>query len=157
MWWKRGLVIGPALLYVMTSLLLSCGGSSSDSTLPSPTATPITLVEVRACNAPPTTYAPCAAPSAVSVPLSTSNLELWAQGQFSSNGVQSYNDISSSATWFVNNSLITSVGQGFFVSGPKVGCSCLTAASGTVVSQAVPVAVGQSASLCSPCPPSPPS
>jgi hypothetical protein len=62
----------------------------------------------------------------------------------------------------VNNSLLTPslatpglAGGGFFDAGAVKGCTCLTAASGTVVSAPVIVGVGQSPSTCTPCPPSP--
>jgi hypothetical protein len=89
------------------------------------------------------------------VSLNTVGNQFFAQGQFSSNGVNSFQDISSSATWFVNNSLLTSDGGGFFNAGPTKGCTCVTAASGTIVSAPVLVGVGQSQSACTPCPPSP--
>jgi len=160
MWQKRCLVVAPVLAYVivmivMTTLLPSCGSSSTTAT-PAPTATPITLIEIRICTAPPSTAAACAQLTTAELFLKTTNDQFFAQGQFSSNGVNTFQDISSSATWFVNNALITSKGGGFFTAGTVVGCSCITAASGTVVSPPVLVGVGQPASACSPCPPSPP-
>ncbi len=156
MWWKRCLVIAPALIFVMTALLLSCGGGSSGPGLPVPTSTPITLIAIRVCLQAPSNGAGCTPASSVKIPLSWKDFEFFAQGQFSSNGVNTFDNISPSATWFVNNSLLTSEGQGLFTSGTIKGCSCITAASGTVVSAPVLVGVGQSPSLCSPCPPSPP-
>ena len=159
MWQKRCLVVAPVLAYVivmvvMTTLLPSCGSSSTTAT-PVPTATPITLIVMRICAQAPSNGAACTQATTAEIPLST-QMEFFAQGEFSSNGVSSFNNISQSATWFVNNSLITSQGFGFFTAGTVVGCSCITAASGTVVSPPVLIGVGQSASVCSPCPPSPP-
>ena len=45
----------------------------------------------------------------------------------------------------------------FFSAGPVAGCTCITAASGTVVSPPVLVGVGRSVLGCTPCPQSPPS
>ena len=159
MWQKRCLVVAPVLAYVivmvvMTTLLPSCGSSSTTAT-PVPTATPITLIVMRICAQAPFNGAACTQATTAEIPSSTQT-EFFAQGEFSSNGVSSFNNISQSATWFVNNSLITSQGFGFFTAGTVVGCSCITAASGTVVSPPVLIGVGQSASVCSPCPPSPP-
>jgi hypothetical protein len=159
MWQKRCLVVAPVLAYVivmvvMTTLLPSCGSSSTTAT-PVPTATPITLIVMRICAQAPSNGAACTQATTAEIPSSTQT-EFFAQGEFSSNGVSSFNNISQSATWFVNNSLITSQGFGFFTAGTVVGCSCITAASGTVVSPPVLIGVGQSASACSPCPPSPP-
>jgi len=155
------LVIAPVLAFVMTTLLLSCGGGTS-TTAPVPTSTPITLVAVRICTQAPSTTASCAQATSFEVFLGTKGNQFFAQGQFSSNGVNSFQDISSSATWFVNNSLLTPslatpglAGGGFFDAGAVKGCTCLTAASGTVVSAPVLVGVGQSPSACTPCPPSP--
>jgi hypothetical protein len=156
MWQKRCLVIAPVLAFVMTTLLLSCGGSTSNP-LPASTATPITLIVMRVCAQAPSTGAACTQATTAKIPLSTKNFEFYAQGEFSSNGVSTFQNISDSATWFVDNSLLTSEGLGFFTSGTTTGCTCITAASGTVVSPPVLVGVGQSPSLCSPCPPSPPS
>ncbi len=157
MWQKRCLIVGSVLAYVfiMTTLLPSCGSSSSTST-PSPTATPITLIEMRVCAESPSNGAACTQATTDEFLLKTVNNQLFAQGEFSSNGVSTFNNISQSATWFVNNSLITSQGNGLFNAGAVVGCSCITAASGTVVSPPVLIGVGQPASACSPCPPSPP-
>ena len=155
MWQKRCLVVAPVLAFVMTTLLLSCGGSST-TTPPAPTATPITLIAIRICGQAPSS-APCTPSGPVEIPLKGQNYELWAQGQFSSNGVNSFSNISPSATWFVNNSLLFSAGSGLFDAGTTKGCTCITAASGTIVSAPVLAGVGQSPSLCSPCPPSPPS
>ena len=159
MWQKRCLVVAPVLAYVivmvvMTTLLPSCGSSSTTAT-PVPTATPITLIVMRICAQAPSNGAACTQATTAEIPPSTQT-EFFAQGEFSSNGVSSFNNISQSATWFVNNSLITSQGFGFFTAGTVVGCSCITAASGTVVSAPVLIGVGQPASACSPCPPSPP-
>jgi hypothetical protein len=159
MWQKRCLVVAPVLAYVivmvvMTTLLPSCGSSSTTAT-PVPTATPITLIVMRICAQAPSNGAACTQATTAEIPPSTQT-EFFAQGEFSSNGVSSFNNISQSATWFVNNSLITSQGFGFFTAGTVVGCSCITAASGTAVSPPVLIGVGQPASACSPCPPSPP-
>jgi hypothetical protein len=156
MWQKRCLIIGSVLAYVfiMTTLLPSCGSSSSTST-PSPTSTPITLIQMRVCAQAPSNGAACTQATTAEIPLSTQT-EFFAQGQFSSNGISTFNNISPSATWFADNSLITSQGLGFFTAGTVVGCSCITAASGTVVSPPVLIGVGQPASACTPCPPSPP-
>ena len=156
MWQKRCLIIGSVLAYVfvMTALLPSCGSSSSTAT-PSPTATPITLIEMRVCAEAPSNGAACTQNTAAEIPLGTQK-QFFAQGEFSSNGVSSFNNISPSATWFVDNSLLISQGLGFFFARHMVGCSCITAASGTVVSPPVLIGVGQPASACSPCPPSPP-
>ena len=48
------------------------------------------------------------------IPLNTDDYQFCAQGEFSSNGVSTFQNISLSATWFVNNSLLTSEGAGFF-------------------------------------------
>jgi hypothetical protein len=156
MWQKRCLIIGSVLAYVfiMTTLLPSCGSSSSTST-PSPTSTPITLIQMRVCAQAPSNGAACTQATTAEIPLSTQT-EFFALGQFSSNGISTFNNISPSATWFVDNSLLTSQGLGFFTAGTVVGCSCITAASGTVVSPPVLIGVGQPASACTPCPPSPP-
>ena len=156
MWQKRCLIIGSVLAYVfiMTTLLPSCGSSSSTST-PSPTSTPITLIQMRVCAQAPSNGAACTQATTAEIPLSTQT-EFFALGQFSSNGISTFNNISPSATWFVDNSLLTSQGLGFFTAGTVVGCSCITAASGTVVSPPVQIGVGQPASACTPCPPSPP-
>ena len=153
MWRTRCLVIAPVLAFVMTTLLLSCGGGTS-TTAPVPTSTPITLIVIRVCAQAPSTGAACTQATTAAIPLST-QVEFFAQGQFSSNGVNTFNNISQSAAWFVNNSLLTSNGLGFFTSGTAIGCTCITAASGTVVSAPVLVGVGQAPSACSPCPPSP--
>jgi len=157
MWQRRLLIIVPVLGYVMlmTTLLPSCGSSSSTSS-PVATSTPITLIVMRVCAQAPSTGAACTQATSVEIPLSMKNFQLFAQGEFSSNGISSFQNVSESATWFVNNSLLTSQGLGFFTSGTSVGCTCITAASGTVVSAPVLAGVGQSPSLCSPCPPSPP-
>jgi hypothetical protein len=155
MWQKRCLVVAPVLAYVMTTLLLSCGSSSS-TPVPSPTATPITLIAMRVCAQAPSNGAQCTQATTAEIPVSTVNYEFFAQGEFSSNGFSTFQNISPSATWFVNNSLLTSTGLGFFTSGTTVGCTCITAASGTVISPSVLIGVGQSPSLCSPCPVSPP-
>lgn len=154
MWQKRCLVIVPVLAFVMTTLLLSCGSSSNPSA-PAPTSTPITLVLMRICAQPPSTTSECAQVTAAKIALLASHV-FYAQGQFSSNGVITFQNVSPSASWFVNNSLLTSEGQGSFTAGSTVGCTCVTAASGTVVSPPTLVGVGQPASACSPCPPSPP-
>ena len=155
MWFRRCLIVAPVLGYVLvlSILLPSCGTSYSSST-PAPTSTPITLIVMRVCSQQTTTNAACTPPVSDQVALS-SQVQLFAQGEFSSNGISSYRDVSSSATWFVNNSLLTSTGGGIFVAGSVVGCSCVTAASGTVISQPVLIGVGQSPTLCSPCPASP--
>jgi hypothetical protein len=155
MWQKRCLVVAPVLAFVMTTLLLSCGGSSNNST-PIATDTPITLIVMRVCAQPPSTGAACTQATTAEIPLKFKNYEFYAQGEFSSNGVSTFQNISQSATWFVDNSLLVSEGQGFFTSHDTVGCTCITAASGTVVSPPVLMGVGQPASACSPCPPSPP-
>lgn len=156
MWQKRCLVVAPVLAFVMTTLLLSCGGSSSNSTAAA-TATPITLIVMRVCAQPPSNGAACTQATTAEIPLQSSNsFELYAQGEFSSNGISTFQNISQTATWFVSNSLLTSDGQGFFNSGTTKGCTCVTAASGTVVSPPVLIGVGQPAALCSPCPASPP-
>src|SRR5512146_552322 len=155
MWQKRCLIVAPVLAFVMTTLLLSCGGSSNN-TAPVPTSTPITLIVMRVCAQAPSTGAACTQATTAEIPLGTKNYEFFAQGEFSSNGVSSFQNISDSATWFVDNSLLVSLGLGFFTSHRTVGCTCITAASGTVVSPPVLVGVGQPASACSPCPPSPP-
>ena len=152
MWRKRCLVIAPVLAFVMTTLLLSCGGGTS-TTAPVPTSTPITLIVIRVCALAPSNAA-CTQATTAEIRLST-QVEFFAQGQFSSNGVNTFNNISQSAAWFVNNSLLTSNGLGFFTSGTAIGCTCITAASGTVVSAPVLVGIGQAPSACSPCPPSP--
>ncbi len=156
MWQKRCLIVGPVLAFVMTTLLLSCGGGSSSSA-PSPTVTPITLIVMRVCAQAPSTGAACTQATSAEIPLSTDDYEFYAQGEFSSNGISTFQNISPSANWFVNNSLLTSEGQGFFTSHTVTGCTCITAASGTVISPPVLIGVGQPASACSPCPPSPPS
>ncbi len=157
MWQKRCLIIAPVLAYVafMCASLPSCGSSTSTAS-PFPTSTPITLISMRICSTAPSTTAQCTQPPSVHLFLGSQMNELFAQGAFSSNGVITFQNTSESATWFVNNSLITSSGQGFFNAGQTVGCSCITAASGTVVSPPLLVGVGQPASQCSPCPPSPP-
>jgi hypothetical protein len=154
MWQKRCLVIAPVLAFVMTALLLSCGSSSNPST-PIATATPITLVLMRICAQTPSTTSECAQVTTAKIALQGTHT-FYAQGQFSSNGVITFQDVSASAGWFVNNSLLTSNGQGSFTAGGTVGCTCVTAASGTVVSPPTLVGVGQPASACSPCPASPP-
>jgi hypothetical protein len=159
MWQKRCLIVAPALAYVivtilMTTLLPSCGSSSTTAT-PAPTATPITLILIRVCAEAPSNGAACTQATTAEIPLTT-EMEFFAQGEFSSNGISTFNNISQSATWFVNNSLLSSQGLGFFIAGKTVGCSCITAASGTVVSPPVLIGVGQPASACSPCPASPP-
>jgi hypothetical protein len=155
MWQKRCLIVAPVLAFVMTTLLLSCGGSSSSSA-PIATATPITLIVMRVCAEPPSTAAACPQAATAKIPLNFKNYQFYAQGEFSSNGVSTFQDVSSSATWFVDNSLLVSKGQGLFTSHSTIGCTCITAASGTVVSPPVLVGVGQPVSACSPCPPSPP-
>jgi hypothetical protein len=154
MWQKKCLVVAPVLAFVMTTLLLSCGGSTSTSA-PAPTSTPITLIVMRVCAQAPSNAA-CTQAATAEIPLSTKNFEFYAQGEFSSNGISSFQNISQSATWFVNNSLLFSEGLGFFTAGTIAGCTCITAASGTVVSPPVLIGVGQPASACSPCPASPP-
>jgi hypothetical protein len=154
MWQKRCLVVAPVLAFVMTTLLLSCGSNSSSSA-PVATATPITLIVMRICGQPPSGAA-CTQATTAEIPLKHQNYEFYAQGEFSSNGVSSFQNVSQSATWFVNNSLLVSEGSGFFTSHNNIGCTCITAASGTVVSPPVLIGVGQPASACSPCPPSPP-
>jgi hypothetical protein len=155
MWQKRCLVVAPVLAFVMTTLLLSCGSSSTSPT-PVATATPITLIVMRVCAQAPSTGAACTQATTATIPLSTKNYQFFAQGEFSSNGVSTFQDVSDSATWFVDNSLLTSEGLGSFTSHTTTGCTCITAASGTVVSPPVLVGVGQPASACSPCPASPP-
>ena len=152
---KRCLVVLPVLVFVMTTLLLSCGGSSTN-TLPAPTSTPITLIVMRICATPPSDAAACTQATTAKIPLST-QVEFFAQGEFSSNGVSTFQNISQSATWFADNSLLSSNGLGFYTAHTVKGCSCITTASGTVVSPPVLIGVGQSPSLCSPCPASPPS
>jgi hypothetical protein len=156
MWPKRCLIVAPVLAFVMTAMLLSCGGSSSTST-PSPTATPITLIAIRVCAQVPSNGAGCTPASTAEIPLNTTDYQFWAQGQFSSNGVNTFQNISLSATWYISNNLLTSEGAGYFTPGIKIGCTCITAASGTVISAPVLAGIGQPASACSPCPPSPPS
>lgn len=155
MWQKKCLVLAPVLAFVMTTLLLSCGGSSSTAT-PSPTATPITLIEMRVCAQAPSNGAQCTQATEAEIPLNTTDYQFWAQGEFSSNGFSSFQNISLSATWFISNAIVISEGAGYFTPGTTVGCTCITAASGTVVSPPVLIGVGQPASLCSPCPASPP-
>ncbi len=157
MWQKRCLIVVPVVAYLvfMCVLLPSCGSSNSSSASPAPTATPITLVSILICSAAPSTTAQCDQPPVVNLNRGQ-NKQLFAQGAFSSNGVITFQDISVSATWFVNNSLVTSDGQGFFNAGNTAGCSCITAASGTVVSPPLLVVVGQPVPACTPCPPSPP-
>jgi len=156
MWQRRCLVVAPVLAFVMTTLLMSCGNNSSSNSAPAPTSTPITLIVMRVCAQAPSTGAACTQATTAEIPLSTKNFEFYAQGEFSSNGISTFQNISPSATWFVDNSLLTSEGQGFFTAGATTGCTCITAASGTVVSPPVLVGVGQPASACSPCPASPP-
>ena len=158
MWQKRCLIVAPVVAYLafMCISVLSCGSSGSGSASPAPTATPITLISMRICSAAPSTTAQCDQPPSEFVALSKPLIPLFAQRAFSSNGVITFQDITTSATWFVNNSLLTSTTQGIFTAGPTAGCSCITAASGTVVSPPLLIAIGQSGSLCSPCPPSPP-
>jgi hypothetical protein len=160
MWQKKCLVVAPVLAYVivmlvMTTLLPSCGSSSSSAT-PVPTSTPITLIEIRVCAEAPSTGAACTQDTTAEIPLGKRNFPFFAQGEFSSNGISTFQNITNSATWFVNNSFLTSNGSGLFTAGTTIGCTCVTAASGTVVSPPVLVGVGQPASACSPCPPSPP-
>jgi hypothetical protein len=155
MWQKRCLVVAPVLAFVMMTLLLSCGGSSSNPT-PTPTATPITLIAVRVCAQFPSNGAACTQATTAEIPLNTTDYQFWAQGEFSSNGISTFQAISASATWFVSDSLLTSDGSGYFNSGKTTGCTCITAASGTVVSPPVLIGVGQPAAACSPCPGSPP-
>ena len=155
MWQKRCLIVAPVLAFVMMTLLLSCGGSSSNST-PAPTSTPITLIGIKICAQAPSTVALCTPLGTTEIFLHTTNNQVYAQGAFSSNGMITFQDISDSATWFVNNSLLTSDGGGFFAAGTVVGCTCVTAASGTVVSPPLLVGVGQSPTNCSLCPQSPP-
>ena len=163
MWFRRCLIIAPVLGYVLVlSLLLpSCGSSNTSSTAPVSTSTPITLIVMRVCSQPPSTSAACIQPASAQIPgpgtpsASPTPTQFFAQGEFSSNGVSSFQDVSSSATWFVNNSLLTNTGGGAFVAGAAAGCSCITAASGTVISQPVLIGVNQSPTLCSPCPASP--
>ena len=155
MWTKRCLVIAPVLAFVMTAFLLSCGGSSNNAA-PVPTDTPITLIAIRICGQLPSS-APCTPSGPVQIPLGKHNYQLWAQGQFSSNGVNTFSNISASATWFVDNSLLFSAGAGYFDAGPIKGCTCITAASGNIISAPVLAGVGKNPSVCSPCPPSPPS
>jgi len=159
MWQKRCLVVAPILAYVivmivMTTLLPSCGSSSTTAT-PVPTATPITLIVMRICAQAPSTGAACTQMTTAEIALS-STAQFFAQGEFSSNGVSTFQEVTQSATWFVNNSLLTSNGAGSFTAGTTIGCTCITAASGTVVSPPSLIGVGQPASACSPCPPSPP-
>jgi hypothetical protein len=155
MWTKRCLVIAPVLAFVMTAFLLSCGGSSNN-VAPIPTTTPITLIAIRICSQLPSTT-PCPPLGVVRIPLGAQDFQLWAQGQFSSNGVNTFSNISGSATWFLDNALLSSKGSGFFDAGQTKGCTCITAASGTIVSAPVLAGVGQAPSACTPCPPSPPS
>ena len=161
MWQKKCLVVAPVLAFVVTTLLLSCGGSSS-TVSPSPTSTPITLVGIRICTQAPSTTPEfvgglCTQLTTTEVTLSTSSNQFFAQGAFSSNGVITVQSISDSTTWFVNNSLLISDGDGFFSAGPVAGCTCITAASASVVSPPVLVGVGRSVLGCTPCPQSPPS
>jgi len=155
MWQKKCLIVVPVLAFVLTTLLLSCGGSSS-TTAASPTATPITLIAIRVCAQAPSNGAGCTPAGTAAIPLSTTDYEFFAQGQFSSNGINTFQNISQSATWFLSNGLLTSEGSGFFTAGTTVGCTCITAASGTVVSAPVLTGIGQPVSACSPCPASPP-
>jgi len=167
MWPKRCLVIAPVLVYVMvvttlgmTTLLPSCGSSTSVATTV-PTSTPITLVGARICTQPPSIVPElvgglCTQLTTAQIPLGVANAQFVAQGTFSSNGVITVQSISDTATWFVNNSLLRSDGGGFFTSGQVAGCTCITAASGTVVSPPVLVGVGRSVLGCTPCPQSPP-
>ncbi len=160
MWRKRCLVIAPALGFVMASLLLSCGGSST-STAPVPTSTPVTLVAVRMCTAataasPVPTNGPCAQPTPLRIDTEKS-FNFSAQGQFSSNGVITYGDITAHANWFTSNSLVTSSGSGKFFAGPAPGCSCITAASGSLVSlpERVTIIEPKATPTATPCPPCP--
>jgi hypothetical protein len=83
---------------------------------------------------------------------------LFAQGQFSTNGVQTYQGISGDASWFSSSSAVT-VG-GFvkkkgeeLMTGPTPGCACITAASGSILSAPLKVTVGSpSPTPCPPCP-----
>jgi hypothetical protein len=149
------MVIAPVLAFVMTALLLSCG-SSSTSSAPVATATPITLIAIRICGQLPSSAA-CTPSGPVQIPLGAQDYQLWAQGQFSSNGVNSFSNISASATWFVDNNLLFADGAGYFNAGPTKGCTCITAASGSIISAPVLAGVGKSPSACPTCAPSPPS
>ena len=75
MWQKRCLVVAPVLAYVivmvvMTTLLPSCGSSSTTAT-PVPTATPITLIVMRICAQAPSNGAACTQATTAEIPLST--------------------------------------------------------------------------------------
>ncbi len=156
MWRKRCLVIAPALGFVMASLLLSCGGGTSNPP-PVPTATPVTLIAVRMCSEiPAPSTAPCPQPTPAKVKVG-SKLSFTAQGQFSSNGVITYEDITSAANWFSSNSIVTAEGSGFFLAGPMPGCACVTAASGSLISQPelIKVIEPSATPTATPCPPCP--
>ncbi|HZO80096.1 MAG TPA: hypothetical protein VFB33_00245 [Candidatus Binataceae bacterium] len=164
MWRKRCLVIVPVVGFVASALLLSCGGGSSNP-IPLPTATPVTLVGVRICSKFPSATAACPVPTPVGVDISTT-FGLFAQGQFSSNGVISYEDITQNANWFSNSSAVTisepqpttTPIREEFTAGPAAGCACITVASGSLVSAPLKVTViDPSASpTATPCPPCPP-
>src|SRR5215831_8178821 len=106
MWQKRCLIVAPVLAYVvfLSASLPSCGSSNSSSAPPAPTSTPITLIGVRICSLSTEASAAtqCVQPASDRINSATSQ-QFFAQGQFSSNGVITYQDISTSATWFVNN------------------------------------------------------
>jgi len=84
---------------------------------------------------------------------------LFAQGQFSSNGVQTYKGVTGEASWFSSSSAVAIVGQAQntkngekLVTGPSSGCACITAASGSVLSAPLKVTVGSPATPCRSCP-----
>lgn len=158
----------------MASVLLSCGSSSGNST-PEPTVTPVALIFVRVCQQPTVTPSPsptatpsstptatpsptatpplntqsCAQATSFNMPTSSS-LQIYAQGQYNSNGVNTYANITSSVSWFSDSSVVASDGGGLFSSGPNPGCACITAAAGSLVSPPVRISVG--GSVCTPCP-----
>ncbi|MGH9353683.1 MAG: hypothetical protein ACRD2G_16240, partial [Terriglobia bacterium] len=89
MWQKRCLIIAPMLAFVMTTLLLSCGGSTSNP-VPVSTSTPITLIVMRVCAQAPSTGAACTQAATAEIPLSTKDFQFFAQGEFSSNGISTF-------------------------------------------------------------------
>lgn len=156
MWRKRCLVIVPVLGFIMAALLLSCG-SSSTTTTPVPTSTPVTLVVLRICSKQPPTGTACPAPTPVALPTSQ-KFSLFAQGQFSSNGEQTYKDITQTASWFSSSSAVTVLKYSSSSKGERLttgttsGCACITAASGSVLSSPLKVTVGSPATPCKSCP-----
>lgn len=139
----------------MAALLLSCG-SSSTTTTPIPTSTPVTLVAMRICSKKPSTNGPCPEAKPTSLPTSQ-DFYLFAQGTFSSNGIQTYKGITGSASWFSSSTAATVVGYNskkgeHLVTGTSSGCACITAASGSVLSSPLKVTVGSPATPCKSCP-----